>query len=171
MGLDTVSFFSDTVCKMAIKSDCAVRCRTAASTLNELTGLNLSHQIAWRIVENAGSRELGTAYAEVLAEAAKAERGAGTCEIPMQYEKMNGMYLSLQGKDGLEHGPGKNCFGERSQEFTSSTIFQITHVMRGIDNRQQSGRALPGIYHRAAAFRNLPHTVASLKRLKTSVWF
>ena len=57
MGLDTVSFFSDTVCKMAIKSDCAVRCLTAVSTLNELTGLNLSHQSVWRIVQNAGSWE------------------------------------------------------------------------------------------------------------------
>lgn len=148
-----------------------MRCWTAASTLNELTGLNLIHQIVWRIVENAGSWELGTAYAEVLAEAAKAERGAGTCEISVQYEKMDGVYLSLQGKDRLEHGPGKNCFGERSQEFTNSTIFQITHGVRGIDNRQQLGRALPGIYHRAAAFRNLPHNVVSLKSLKTSVWF
>ena len=36
--------------------------------------------------------------------AAKAERGAGAYEMPVLYEKMDGMYLALQWKDRLEHG-------------------------------------------------------------------
>ena len=50
MGLDTVGFFSDTVCMMAVEAACAVSYRTAATTLNDLTGLKLSHESVWRIV-------------------------------------------------------------------------------------------------------------------------
>ena len=42
-----------------------------------------------------------------LAAAAKAECGSGTYETPVLYEEMDGVYLALQGKDRLEHGPSK----------------------------------------------------------------
>lgn len=105
MGLDTVGLFSDTVCMMAVEAACAVSYRTAATTLNDLTGLNLSHESVWRIVQNAGSWE--QARVDGLAEAAKAECGAGTYETPVLYEEMDGVYLALQGKDRRENGPGK----------------------------------------------------------------
>ena len=44
---------------------------------------------------------------DTLAVAAKAERRAGTYETPVLYEEMADVYLALQGKDRLEHGPGK----------------------------------------------------------------
>ena len=105
MGLDTVGFFSDTVCMMAVEAACAVSYRTAATTLNELTGLNLSHESVWRIVQNAGSWE--QARVDTLAAAAKAECGAGSYETPVLYEEMDGVYLALQGKDRREHGSSK----------------------------------------------------------------
>ena len=105
MGLDTVGLFSDTVRMMAVEAACAVSYRTAATTLNDLTGLNLSHESVWRIVQNAGSWE--QARVDTLAVAAKAERRAGTYETPVLYEEMADVYLALQGKDRLEHGPGK----------------------------------------------------------------
>ena len=43
--------------------------------------------------------------------AAKAERGAGAYEMPVLYEKMDGMYLALQWKDRLEHGLSKGNEG------------------------------------------------------------
>lgn len=105
MGLDTVGLFSDTVCMMAVEAACAVSYRTAATTLNDLTGLNLSHESVWRIVQNAGSWE--QARVDVLAAAAKAECGAGVYETPVLYEEMDGVYLALQGKDRQEYGPSK----------------------------------------------------------------
>lgn len=76
MGLDTVGLFSDTVYKMAVKAVCAVSYRRAAAEINELTGLRLSHESVWRIVQDAGSwkRE----RVEKLAAVAKAENGTGT---------------------------------------------------------------------------------------------
>ena len=80
MGLDTVGLFSDTVCMMAVEAACAVSYRTAAATVSGLTGLNLSHESVWCIVQNAGDWE--RARVEDLAAAAKAERGAGTyCNV------------------------------------------------------------------------------------------
>lgn len=75
------------------------------ATLNDLTGLSLSHEGVWHIVRNAGSRE--QARVDGPAAAAKAECGAGAYEAPVLYEKMDGVYLDLQGKGRLEHGPGK----------------------------------------------------------------
>ena len=79
MGLDTVGLFSDTVRMMAVEAACAVSHRTAAATLNDLTGLSLSHESVWRIVQNAGSWE--QARVDSLAAAAKAECGSGTSEM------------------------------------------------------------------------------------------
>lgn len=44
MGLDTVGFFSDTVCMMAIEVACEVSHRTGAATLSDLTGLSISRE-------------------------------------------------------------------------------------------------------------------------------
>lgn len=105
MDLDTVGLFSDTVCMMAVEAACAVSYRTAATTLNDLTGLDISHESVWRIAQNAGSWE--QARVDGLAEATRAECGAGTYETPVLYEEMDGVYLVLQGKDRKEHGPSK----------------------------------------------------------------
>ena len=118
MGLDRVGLFSDTVCIMAVEVACAVSYRTAATTLNDLTGLNLSHESVWRIVQNAGSWE--QARVDTLVVAAKAERRAGTYETPVLYEEMDGVYLALQGKDRLEYGLGK----EMKVSITYSGIYE-----------------------------------------------
>lgn len=129
MGLDTVGLFSDTVCMLAVEAACAVSYRTAATTLNELTGLNLSHESVWRIVQNAGSWE--QARVDTLAAAAKAERGAGTYETPVLYEEMDGVYLALQGKDRLEYGPGK----EMKVSIAYSGIYEDAGGRRSLANK------------------------------------
>lgn len=105
MGLDTVGFFSDTVCMMAAEAACAVSYRTAATTLNDLTGLNLSHESVWRIVQEMGHWALNRV--DDLAAAAEAGHGAGVYETPVLYEEMDGVYLALQGKDREEYGSSK----------------------------------------------------------------
>lgn len=105
MALDTVGFFSDTVCKMAVESACEGSYRASATALNELTGLKLSHQSVWRIVQNVGSWE--QRRVEGLAMEAKAERSVGTYKTPVLYEEMDGVHLALQGKDRVENGPSK----------------------------------------------------------------
>lgn len=129
MGLDTVGLFSDTVCMMAVEAACAVSYRTAATTLNDLTGLNLSHESVWRIVQNAGSWE--QTRVETLAAAAKAECGAGTYETPVLYEEMDGVYLALQGKDRQEHGPSK----EMKVSIAYSGVYEDASGRRSLANK------------------------------------
>ena len=129
MGLDTVGLFSDTVCVMAVEAACAVSHRTAAATLNDLTGLSLSHESVYRIVQNAGSWE--QARVDSLAAAAKAECGSGTYETPVLYEEMDGVYFALQGKDRLEHGPSK----EMKVSIAYSGIYEDASGRRSLANK------------------------------------
>ncbi len=129
MGLDTVGLFSDTVCMMAVEAACAVSYRTAATTLNDLTGLNLSHESVWRIVQNAGDWE--QSRVEGLAAAAKAECGAGAYETPVLYEEMDGVYLDLQGKDRLEYGPSK----EMKVSIAYSGVYEDASGRRTLANK------------------------------------
>ena len=129
MGLDTVGFFSDTVCMMAVEAACAVSYRTAATTLNDLTGLKLSHESVWRIVQSVGSWE--QTRVDALAAAAKAECGAGSYETPVQYEEMDGVYLALQGKDRQEHGSSK----EMKVAITYSGIYEDAGGRRSLANK------------------------------------
>ena len=129
MGLDTVGLFSDTVCMMAVEAACAVSYRTAATTLNDLAGLNLSHESVWRIVQNAGDWE--RARVEGLAAAAKAACGAGAYETPVLYEEMDGVYLDLQGKDRLEHGPSK----EMKVSIAYSGVYEDASGRRTLANK------------------------------------
>ena len=67
---------------------------------------------------------------DTLAVAAKAERRAGTYETPVLYEEMADVYLALQGKDRLEHGPGK--------EMKVSIAYSATRTQRAAKSCQQS---------------------------------
>lgn len=129
MGLDTVGLFSDTVCMMAVEAACAVSYRTAATTLNDLTGLNMSHESVWRIVQNAGSWE--QARVDGLAALAKAECGAGTYETPILYEEMDGVYLALQGKDRQEYGSNK----EMKVSIAYSGVYEDASGRRTLANK------------------------------------
>lgn len=129
MGLDTVGFFSDTVCMMAVEAACAVSYRTAATTLNDMTGLNLSHESVWRIVQNAGTWE--QARVDGLAAAVKAESSTGAYETPVLYEEMDGVYLALQGKDRQENGASK----EMKVSIAYSGVYEDASGRRTLANK------------------------------------
>lgn len=129
MGLDTVGKFSDTVCMMAVETACAVSYRTAATELNDLTGLGISPMSVWRIVQNAGTWE--QARVDGLAAAAQAEEGAGTYRTPVLYEEMDGVYLALQGKDRMEHGSSK----EMKVSIAYSGVYEDASGRRSLANK------------------------------------
>lgn len=105
MGLDSVGHFSDTVCMMAVETACAVSYRQASIAVNDLTGLTLSHESVWRMVQSAGEWE--RRRVDALADAVKAEDSAGSYQTAVLYEEMDGVHLAMQGKDREEHGPSK----------------------------------------------------------------
>ena len=105
MGLDSVGLFSDTVCMMAVEAACAVSYRRASTAVNDLTGLTLSHESVWRMVQSAGEWE--RRRVDALADAVKEEDSAGSYQTAVLYEEMDGVYLAMRGKDRKEHGPSK----------------------------------------------------------------
>lgn len=105
MGCSKVGLFSDAVCLMAAEAACHKSYRVVASEMNAMTGLNISHESVWRMVQSAGTWARNRA--DGLSAAAKEESSAGTYATDILYEEMDGVYLSLQGKDRQENGPSK----------------------------------------------------------------
>ena len=114
---------------MAVEAACAVSYRRAATEINDLTGLRLSHESVWRIVQDAGSWE--RERVEKLAAAAKAENGAGAYETPVLYEEMDGVYLALQGQDRKEYGSSK----ELKLSIAYSGIHEDANERRSLENK------------------------------------
>ena len=103
MGLDTVGLFSDTVCMMAVEAACAVSHRTAAATLNDLTGLSLSHESVWRIVQNAGSWPEWTAWRRRQ----RPSVGLGPMKRRYCMRRWTACTLLCKGKTGWNTAPAK----------------------------------------------------------------
>lgn len=105
MGLDTVGFFSDTVCMMAVEAACAVSYRTAATTLNDLTGLKLSHESVWRIVQSVGSWE--QTRVDALRQRQRPSAGPGVTKRRYCMRRWTACTLPCKGKTGRSMAPAK----------------------------------------------------------------
>ena len=114
---------------MAVEAACAVSYRTAATTLNDMTGFNLSHENVWRIVLNSGTWE--QSRVEGVAIAAKAESSSGAYETPVLYEEMDGAYLALQGKDRQENGASR----EMKVSIACSGVYEDASGRRTLANK------------------------------------
>jgi len=105
MGLSTVGFFSEGMCRLITEACCTASYRDAAMTVTDMTGLGISHTAAWNVIQNVGEQE--QLRVEKLSESAQENCAAGAYQTAILYEEMDGVYLSLQGKDREEHGPSK----------------------------------------------------------------
>ncbi|KMW10709.1 UPF0236 family transposase-like protein [Enterocloster citroniae] len=105
MGLSTIGTYSETICQMAVESACTTSYRNAAGFLSNMTGQTISHQTVWNIVQNIGKQ--GQHRTEELAEAALGNASAGEYQTSILYEEMDGVYLSLQGKNREGSGASK----------------------------------------------------------------
>lgn len=105
IGMSTIGHYSESVCQMAVESACETAYRHVAEFISEMTGLAISHQAAWNIVWKIGEQEQHRV--EELAEDAEEQKGTGQYQTHVLYEEMDGVYLSLQGKDREINGPSK----------------------------------------------------------------
>lgn len=79
--------------------------RKTAEIVSEISGLTISAQAAWNIVQKAGtnlSKDV-TEYAKL----SKANLGKGNIDTKILFEENDGIYLKLQGKSRKLHGPSK----------------------------------------------------------------
>ena len=76
--------------------------RKAAKSISDLTGQNISHGGAWNLVQRSG--ELVREQEKQLEEMRKAEVVSGEVESQVLFEEVDGIWLSMQGKDRPKKG-------------------------------------------------------------------
>lgn len=105
LALDTVGLFSPEVCLQALQSVCESSYRSASRQISETTGLSISPQGVWNLVQQMGEKQEQTV--ERYSELSEAKKGQGTVETKLLYEENDGVWLKLQGKDRKKNGPSK----------------------------------------------------------------
>ncbi|MCR5811077.1 MAG: UPF0236 family protein [Lachnospiraceae bacterium] len=105
LGIDPVGLVAPDACEAIAAAICKMTYRGTSQMLAETTGLTLSPQGVWDVVQ-----KLGTYRGEQLdrlCELAKANRSEGILQTKLLYEEDDGIWLSLQGPDRKKYGSGR----------------------------------------------------------------
>mgnify|MGYP000943133107 CR=1 FL=1 len=105
LGIDTPGQISPMLSETVATAASESTYRETARQVSELTGQTISHQTAWTITQEAGSRV--RAREDVLAKQAQHNKGCGELESKLLYEEADGIWLKLQGKDRKTYGSSK----------------------------------------------------------------
>lgn len=105
LELNQIGLVTENVCKLAAMAACDTSYRAAAKMVTETTGLYISAQGVWNIVQQLG--ETQKARIERHAELAQQGQGVGVLETKLLYEENDGIWLKLQGKDRKQYGKDK----------------------------------------------------------------
>ena len=105
LGIDGPGQISAILSEMVSTAACESAYRETARQVSELTGQTISHQTAWSITQEAGSRI--RAREETLAAQARQNKGTGKLESKLLYEEADGIWLKLQGRDRKSYGPSR----------------------------------------------------------------
>ena len=93
------------MCKMAAQSIVNTTYRGTAQEITEMTGLSISAQGVWNIVQQIGENQRH--QVERYAQQAQQHQGVGVIESKIIYEENDGIWLKLQGKSREEYGSTK----------------------------------------------------------------
>ena len=105
LGIDTVGLVSPDACEAIANAICETTYRGAAQMLSETSGLTLSPQGVWDVVQKLGAYR--GEQVERLSELARAKKSEGCIETKLLYEEDDGVWLPLQGKDRKKYGASK----------------------------------------------------------------
>lgn len=105
LEIDKVGLVSEEVCQIAATAVCETTYRGAAELITETTGLDISAQGVWDIIQKLGKSQVSLVQRH--AELAQLHKGTGALVTKLLYEENDGIWLKLQGKSREEHGPSK----------------------------------------------------------------
>ena len=105
MRVNKVGLVSEEMCRIIVSAVCGNTYRGAAKLITECTGLSISHQGAWNIVQRLGEKqkERIERHTELIQE----NQAAGKIETPILYEENDSIWIALQGRSRKEHGSTK----------------------------------------------------------------
>ena len=104
-GIQRIGCVATDICKMAAQSIVSNTYRGAAQEITEMTGLSISAQGVWDIVQKVGENQ--RQQVERYAQQAQQHQSVGIIESKILYEENDGIWLKLQGKSRKEHGATK----------------------------------------------------------------
>ena len=79
--------------------------RATAKVITESTGLSISHQAVWNIVQEAGHREIE--QTKEISKRVEKENLHGDVETKLLYQEADGIWLKLQRECRKKHGSSK----------------------------------------------------------------
>lgn len=145
---DVVSLIEDQICVMSY--------RETANCISKLTGMSMSHQAVWNVVQKAGKRRIQKN--EELTQLNQNGQLCGSVETEILYEEADGNWLSLQGKDRKTYGPSKEMKMMIAYDGVKYTGLPNKKVRKTLDNKVAYAS-----FETAAAFRKHKNAVIASK--------
>ncbi len=145
---DVVSLIEDQICVMSY--------RETANCISKLTGMSMSHQAVWNVVQEAGKRRIQKN--EELTKLNQNGQLCGAVETEILYEEADGNWLSLQGKDRKQYGPSKEMKMMIAYDGVEYTGLPNKKVRKTLDNKVAYASFEP-----AASFRKHKNAVIASK--------
>ena len=105
LGIEKLGQVAKEMCEVAGALACESSFRAAAKAITENTGMSISAQGVWNIVQKLG--EARSKQVECHAELAHMGKGVGCVESKILYDESDGVWLNLQGKDRMVYGPSR----------------------------------------------------------------
>lgn len=105
LEIDKVGLVSEEVCQIAATAVCETTYRGAAELITETTGLNISAQGVWNMIQKLGKSQVSLIQRH--AELAQLHKGTGALVTTLLYEENDGIWLKLQGRSRQEFGASK----------------------------------------------------------------
>ena len=100
-----VGYVSKDVCKMAAQAVVNSSYRAAAQEITEMTGLSISPQGVWNIIQQIGKKQ--REKIETYSEQAQKHQLTGAVESKIVYEENDGIWLKLQGQSRKDYGASR----------------------------------------------------------------
>ena len=145
---DVVSLIEDQICVMSY--------RETAKCISKLTGMSMSHQAVWNVVQEAGKRRIQKN--EELTKLNQSGQLCGSVETEILYEEADGNWLSLQGKDRKTYGSSKEMKIMIAYDGVEYTGLPNKKVRKKLDNKVAYASFEP-----AASFRKHKNAVIASK--------
>ena len=105
LELEAIGQIEREVCELAAELACEGSYRAAARMITEMTGMSISPQGVWNVVQAIGEHRGD--QIERHAELVRRGSSVGSIETKLLYEENDGIWLKLQGRDRAEFGKSK----------------------------------------------------------------
>lgn len=105
LRIERIGQISKEVCQAAGELVCESSYRAAAKAITENSGLSISPQGVWNVVQKLG--DMRREQVERHTELARRKQGVGCIQSKILYEENDGIWLKLQGIDRKEYGTSK----------------------------------------------------------------